>query len=100
VEDGGRAAFLEEGIAAIVFNQSEQTAAGVSLFSDRANIPFTILQALKTVTKRVEVSSRSISDWRDAIAMGFRTFDHLVTNGGGVVSCDLTKRRMTYRSHK
>jgi NTP pyrophosphatase (non-canonical NTP hydrolase) len=100
VEDGARAVFLEEGISAIVFNQSEQTVDGVSLFSDRANIPFTILQALKTVTRGVEVSSRSISDWRDAIAMGFRTFDHLVKNGGGIVSCDLTKRRMAYRAAK
>lgn len=100
VEDGARAVFLEEGISAIIFNQSEQTGEGVSLFSDRANIPFTILQALKTVTKGVEVSSRSISDWRDAIGMGFRTFDHLVKHGGGIVSCDLTKRRMTYRAQK
>ena len=100
IEDGARAVFLEEGISAIVFNQSEQTGDGVSLFSDRSNIPFTILQALKTVTRGVEVSSRSISDWRDAISMGFRSFDHLVKNGGGIVSCDLTKRRMTYRSVK
>ncbi|MGQ0589823.1 MAG: MazG nucleotide pyrophosphohydrolase domain-containing protein [Sphingosinicella sp.] len=96
VEDGARSVFLEEGISAIVFNQSEQTAEGVSLFSDRGNIPFTILQALKTVTRGVEVSSRSISDWRDAISMGFQVFDQLVRNGGGIVSCDLRARSLSY----
>lgn len=100
IEDGARARFLEEGIAAMVFNQSDQTAEGVSFFSDRRNIPFNLLHALKTVTRGVEVSCRSISDWRDAIALGFRTFDHLIRNGGGVVICDMTKKTMQYRSAK
>lgn len=100
VEDGARSIFLEEGISAMIFNQCDQTAEGVSFFTDRRNIPFNLLHALKTVTRGVEVGSRSISDWRDAIALGFRTFDHLIRNDGGVVTCDLTKRTMQYRSGK
>lgn len=98
VEDGARSVFLEEGISAMIFNQSQRTEEGVSFFSDRGNIPFSILQAIKTMTRGLEVNARSITDWRDAISFGFRQFDHLMKYGGGTVSCDLTKQRMTFRA--
>ena len=98
IEDGARAIFLEEGISVFVFNQNERTNAGVSTFSDRRNIPFGVLSAIKTMTKGLEVSCRDISAWRDAIAMGFGMFDRLDAHGGGTVTCDLVKRKLTYRA--
>lgn len=99
VEDGARAVFLEEGISVFVFNQNGRTDDGISSFSDRRNIPFGVLSAIKTMTKGLEVSCRDISAWRDSIAMGFAAFDKLTTNGGGVVICDLIARKLTFRSH-
>lgn len=98
VEDGARAIFLEEGISVFVFNQNDRTPEGVSTFSDRRNIPFGVLSAIKTMTKRLEVSRRDITAWRDAIAIGFALFDKLEANGGGTVTCDLVKRKLTYRA--
>jgi len=98
VEDGARAIFLEEGISVFVFNQNERTPEGVSTFSDRRNIPFGVLSAIKTMTKGLEVSSRDITAWRDAIAIGFANFDKLERNGGGTVTCDLVTRKITYRA--
>jgi len=98
IEDGARAVFLEEGISVFVFNQNERTSEGVSSFSDRRNIPFGVLSAIKTMTKGLEVSCRDISAWRDAIAMGFAAFDKLTANGGGTITCDLIARKIAYRA--
>lgn len=98
IEDGARAIFLEEGISVFVFNQNERTNDGVSSFSDRRNIPFGVLSAIKTMTKGLEVSSRDITAWRDAIAIGFAHFDKLEENGGGTITCDLAKQKMTYKA--
>lgn len=96
VEDGARAIFLEEGISVFVFNQNTRTDDGVSAFSDRRNIPFSVLSAIKIMTKGLEVRSRDITAWRDAIAMGFQMFDRLMDHNGGRVSCDLTSKRMKF----
>ncbi len=100
VEDGARAIFLEEGISVFVFNQNSRTPEGVSAFSDRRNIPFNVLSTIKAMTKGVEVGSRDISAWRDAIAMGFRIFDQIVQHGGGKVIVDLDKRKLTFQTPK
>jgi hypothetical protein len=98
VEDGARAIFLEEGISVFVFNQNTRTEEGVSAFSDRRNIPFSVLSAIKIMTKGLEVRTRDITAWRDAIAMGFQMFDKLMTHDGGRVSCDLVTRRMRFEA--
>jgi NTP pyrophosphatase (non-canonical NTP hydrolase) len=96
VEDGARALFLEEGLSVFVFNQNVRSRGGVSTFTDRGNVPFAILAAIKTMTKGLEVESRSISVWLDAITMGFRAFDFLTKNKGGVVLADREARTLTW----
>ena len=96
VEDGARSIFLEEGISVFVFNQNVRTGEGVSAFSDRRNIPFSVLSAIKVMTKGLEVSVRDITAWRDAIALGFQMFDKLIEHGGGRIACDLRKGAMRF----
>ncbi len=96
VEDGARSIFLEEGISVFIFNQNSRTAEGVSAFSDRRNIPFSVLSAVKVMTKGLEVSVRDITAWRDAIALGFQLFDKLDEHGGGRIACDLEKGTMRF----
>ncbi|WP_219893057.1 nucleoside triphosphate pyrophosphohydrolase family protein [Aquisediminimonas profunda] len=96
IEDGARSVFLEEGISVFVFNQNTCTAEGVSAFSDRRNIPFSVLSAIKVMTKGLEVRNRDITAWRDAIAMGFQNFDKLMSNNGGRVSCDMVTKKMKF----
>ncbi|ALH79905.1 nucleoside triphosphate pyrophosphohydrolase family protein [Sphingopyxis macrogoltabida] len=96
VEDGARSIFLEEGISVFVFNQNKISANGVSSFSDRGNIPFTIGQTIKTMTSGLEVNSRSISDWFDAISFGFRCYDKLVRNSGGIIRINRKRKTITY----
>jgi NTP pyrophosphatase (non-canonical NTP hydrolase) len=96
VEDGARSIFLEEGISVFVFNQNTTTEEGISAFSDRRNIPFSVLSAIKIMTKNLEVRSRDITAWRDAIAMGYQMFDRLRAGDGGRILCDLEARRMRF----
>lgn len=98
VEDGARAIFLEEGISVFVFNQNVRTDDGISAFSDRRNIPFSVLSAIKIMTKNVEVSVRDITAWRDAIALGFQMFDKLHEHDGGRIFCDVEKGTMRFEA--
>jgi NTP pyrophosphatase (non-canonical NTP hydrolase) len=98
VEDGARAVFLEEGLSVFVFNQNRQTGDRLSSYTDRRNIPFTILSAIKTITQGLEVSRRDVTAWRDAIAMGFQMFDKLVAHNGGTITCDLDTKKMHFEA--
>lgn len=97
VEDGARARVLEEGISILVFSQSQPPANGPSLFCERGNIPFWILENIKKMTVDLEVSCRSVGQWRTAIAAGFKVFDELRANHGGVVVCDRKQKKLSYR---
>jgi hypothetical protein len=77
VEDGARARALEEGISIMVFSQSQPDAEGPSLFTDRAQIPFWLLESIKKMTPSLEVSVRNVNEWRRAIAAGYAVFDQL-----------------------
>lgn len=96
VEDGARSIFLEEGISVFVFNQNKISNRGVSSYSDRGNIPFSIVQSIKVMTKGIEVNIRSISDWLDAISSGFKCYDKLVKNRGGVIKINRSRKTITY----
>jgi NTP pyrophosphatase (non-canonical NTP hydrolase) len=98
IEDGARAIFLEEGISVFVFNQNKISERGVSSFSDRGNIPFSVVQAIKTMTKGIEVGERSISDWFDAISVGFRCYDKLVKFRGGQITLNRSRKTVSYKA--
>lgn len=84
-EDGGRALVIEEGIAAYVFEYGE---AHEQLLDVRA-VDFEVLKTVKSMTRRLEVSSKTWNDWERAIMAGWRIFRELRNRGGGVVLCDL-----------
>lgn len=96
VEDGARSIFLEEGISVFIFNQNKISQRGVSSFSDRRNIPFSVVQSIKVITKGIEVNVRSISDWLDAIAHGFRCYDKLIKNKGGSIKINRARKSIVY----
>lgn len=98
VEDGARAAVLEEGISILVFSQSPPDQNGRCLFSDPANVPFWLLENIKKMTRDIEVSSRSVDDWRAAISQGFKAFEALRANRGGVIKCDLIRKTIEWEA--
>lgn len=96
IEDGARSRFLQEGISVFVFNQNMRSAEGISTFSDRRNIPFSVLSGIKIMTRNVEVRNRDITAWRDAIEIGFQMFDKLERHNGGRIACNLKRRTMRF----
>jgi NTP pyrophosphatase (non-canonical NTP hydrolase) len=94
VEDGARARFLEEGIAALVFGSCPNDGS-VSLFSDRQYVPLRLIGYIKKMVQPFEVRHRNAISWSHAICDGFRIFDDLCRNGGGVITCDLDQKMIT-----
>lgn len=92
VEDGGRASVIEEGIAAMVFSNSQDN----DHFQNNQYIPYEILKTIKTMTSHLEVSSRSFADWERAILQGFSVWRQLKINSGGTVEGNLNDRTLYY----
>ena len=94
VEDGARARFLEEGIAALVFGSCPSDGT-VSLFAERENIPLRLIGYIKRMVLPFEVRHRNAVSWSHAISDGFKVFDDLTKHGGGVITCDLDNKTIT-----
>jgi NTP pyrophosphatase (non-canonical NTP hydrolase) len=92
VEDGGRAAVIEEGIAAVAFDyaRKHQFLDGVS------DLDTALLETLRGMSAHLEVASQPPSAWRQAVLDGFTTWRELVKNGGGYVSANLDTREVRY----
>ena len=92
VQDGGRAAAIEEGLTAYVFTM----AAEHSFFATLAHVPPSVLKTCVKMTAHLEVANRSTADWHAAILAGYQAFHQVVGNRGGVVTADLERRTLTY----
>lgn len=96
VEDGARAMFLEEGLVALIFSQSEDVD-GVSLFTNPDNIPFHLATMVKRMVHGLEVEARPIHVWRHAISVGFQLFDELRRGNGGEIIFNIPEKSIEFR---
>lgn len=94
VQDGGRAAAIEEGLTAYVFTM----AGDHSRFSTLAHVPPSVLKTCAKMSSHLEVSARSPADWHAAILAGYRAFREVVDHRGGVLTADLEARTLTYEA--
>ncbi|TFV88117.1 hypothetical protein E4P40_10445 [Blastococcus sp. CT_GayMR20] len=92
IQDGGRAAVIEEGLAAYVFS----VAAEHSFFATGDRVPADVLKACRKMTAHLEVSRRSSADWEYAILTGYEMFRALREHRGGTVHADLVARTLTF----
>jgi hypothetical protein len=92
-EDGARARFLEEGLAAMLFRLS----VGRGLFLEEQAISGDILDIIKDITQGLEVEGVPAWAWRRAISQGFKAFHELHRNKGGILVASLDERTLTYR---
>lgn len=92
VEDGARAAAIEEAISAIVFGYAKD----YSYFKDSDTVEYEILRTVKLVTRSVEVRDRTYRDWEEAILAAYRIWRQMIANNGGVFVGDATRRSVTY----
>lgn len=94
VEDGARAAIIEEAISILVFNQGEERA----WYSDRSSIDIGLLKTIRRMAMGLEVRACTAKQWQDAIFQGYTVFRELKERGGGDVLVDLDRQRVSYRA--
>ena len=93
VEDGARAAIVEEAASILIFNQAEQR----GWYADASSIDLGILKTIRRLVGSLEVKSCTAKQWQNAIRQGYAVFDELNQNGGGDVIVDLDQQMLKYR---
>jgi len=92
VEDGARAALIEEGITTWIFGQ----AAGHRFFEakKRGDLPFDLLKTVKQFVSGYEVEHQPMWLWEEAILMGYEAFRFLQNNRRASIEIDMTNHRL------
>ena len=92
VEDGGRAAVIEEGVAALAFDYARRhyMLEGVSV------LDFQLLRTIKDMTSHLEVSQCTTGEWEQAILQGFKVWRDVLAARGGRIAVDLDQRRIDF----
>lgn len=96
VEDGARAAIVEEAISIFIFNRAKTR----HLFESRNAIDFSLLKSVRGMVGDLEVSVCTAKQWRHAIHQGYEAFRQLNEHRGGTVSVDMDAQRLTFQPPK
>lgn len=108
VEDGARAAIVEEAIINAIYAEGRRVAslagrpseAGPQqLFTDSSEISFTFLKRLEALAYGIEVAKSNYWEWEDAILDGFALFNRLRRAGRGTIAVDLERRALSFSPH-
>jgi hypothetical protein len=92
VQDGARAAIVEEAIAQAVFNYAR----GHSWLDGLDRLDHGILKLIQRMVQGLEVKKCAIHEWQRAIFVGFAAFRALRANHGGWLILDAETRSLTY----
>jgi NTP pyrophosphatase (non-canonical NTP hydrolase) len=93
VEDGARAAAIEEGLSAMVFEYARQH----NFLEGVVALDYSLLRTVKGVTSQLEVSKCGLGSWERAILQGFEVWRELKRHRGGRVLADLNGQRISYQ---
>jgi hypothetical protein len=91
-EDGARAIFAEEGLAAVLSRLAKRR----TDFLVEASIDGEVIDVAKAAAVDLEVEPLPAWLWRRAICQGFRAMHQLSENGGGYLIADLDMRTLAY----
>jgi NTP pyrophosphatase (non-canonical NTP hydrolase) len=92
VEDGGRAAVIEEGVAAVIFDYARRH----QFLDGVVDVDESLIATVRGMSAHLEVSKQPPSVWREAIIAGFNVWRELIKNDGGSVIADLEKGQIYY----
>ncbi len=92
-EDGARAIFAEEGLAAVL----SRLAPGRTGFLNTASIDGDVIEVAKAAAAGLEAEAVPGWLWKAAICQGFRAMHLLGENDGGYLVADLDARELSYR---
>lgn len=92
VEDGGRAAVIEEGVAALAFDYARRH----RFLDGVAALDFQLLRTIKDMTFHLEVRQCTTGEWEQAILQGFKVWRAVLAARGGRVTVDLDARSVSF----
>jgi NTP pyrophosphatase (non-canonical NTP hydrolase) len=95
-EDGARAIFAEEGLAAVL----SRLAVRRSNFLKEASVDNEVIELAKAASFDLEVEVLPGWLWRRAIVQGFTAYHQLAANGGGFLTVDLEARQLRYDKYR
>jgi NTP pyrophosphatase (non-canonical NTP hydrolase) len=93
VEDGGRAAVVDEAIVAMVFDYIEHDLAGTK---GMRRIDSETLRGIRALTRGFEVHERTESEWETAILKGLDVWRQVEAHRGGSVVGDFARGLFTF----
>jgi hypothetical protein len=91
-EDGARAVFAEEGLAAVLAKRS----LALQGFRSEQAVDDESIEMITTVLEDLEVSQMPSWLWRRAIAQGFTAMRQLADGHGGFLDVNLDARTLSY----
>lgn len=92
VEDGGRAAVLEEGAAALAFDYARRH----RFLDGVAALDFQLLRTIKDMTSHLEVGQCTTGEWEQAVLQGFDVWRAVLAARGGRIAVDLDARSIAF----
>jgi len=92
VEDGGRAAVIEEGVAALAFDYARRH----RMLEGVGVLDFHLLRTIKDMTSHLEVKQCTTGEWEQAILQGFAAWRAVLAARSGKIAVDLDQRRIDY----
>lgn len=92
IEDGGRAAVLEEGLSAFIFNYAREE----SFLDGVAELDSDLLRTVASLVSHLEVRTRTIREWETAILRSYEIWRQVYAHKGGTVHLDLRERRIEF----
>ena len=94
VEDGGRAAIIEEAISAFVFNHASTR--GYYKDTSKMHIDSRMMKIIMQMVSHLEVKVCTAKEWKNAIQLGFKIFHQVKDDSSGKLLVDLDGRDITY----
>lgn len=92
-EDGARAIFAEEGLAAVLSRLATRRTA----FLSETSVDREVIEVAKAAAMDLEAEKLPSWLWRRAVCQGFRAMHQLDENGGGYLVADLDGRILDYQ---
>lgn len=92
VEDGGRAAVIEEGIVALIFDYGKKH----NFLDGVGGIDEELLKTIREVSSHLEVAAQPGALWESAITQGFAAWRQIVDRKGGVIEIDRSAQTLKY----
>lgn len=93
VEDGARAAIIEEAVSILIFNQAAER----GWYAEPSSVDMGLLKTIQRTVGKLEVRVCTAKQWRNAVCQGYLVFRELKKNSGGEVVVDLDGQKVSYK---